>query len=66
MPHFHILVLVVGDFAFKMVPKHIAAMLSSDPDCKMAVMCHSQKIDVSHQLPSGMSYTAVDYKFSVI
>lgn len=45
-----------------MVPKHSAEVLSSIP--KEAVMCH-EKICGLDKLDSGMSYSAVGYKFNV-
>lgn len=48
-----------------MAPNYSAAVLSSVPKCKKAVMCFTKEISVLDKLLSGMSYGAVDNEFNV-
>ena len=45
----------VGDFMFKMPPKHRAKVHASDLKCKKDVVCLMERICVLDKLHSGMS-----------
>jgi hypothetical protein len=60
-----ICVLFVGTFELNMVPKYIAQVRSSVPQCKKAVIYLMEKIRVSDKLHSGKSDGAVGREYSV-
>lgn len=53
---FHIFVLFVGDFAFKVAPRYIAEVLSSVPKHRKTVTYLMEKMYVLDKPHSGMSY----------
>lgn len=57
--------LLVGDFPVQIVPKNSAEVFYSASTRKKVVMCLVKKIYVLDKLCSGMSYSAVCYKFNV-
>lgn len=59
-----IFVLSVGDFMFKVAPKHSPKVLSG-LRCKKPVMCFTEKIHVLYELHLDMNYTAVGHKFKI-
>ena len=48
-----------------MPPKHSARELSRVSKCNKAVMYLTEKIDLSHNVPLGMSYSIDDHELTV-
>ena len=58
-------VLFVGDFVFKMTPKHSLEKLCSVPKHKKVMVCPTERICALDKPHSGLNYNAAGCKFNV-